>query len=403
MMMQVRAVFKPELGIYRDVIVFSSKGDCSLAEKLSGGDFDGDKAWICWEPSIVEPFQNACMPEAVPLEEFGIVKDALKVSEVFDFPDFTSRFLLHGFDFNLRPNMLGTCTTYHEAMCYHENSISSRPAVSIAFLLGHLVDRAKAGIIFEEAHWKAYLKKRMLRTYNKPAYKDKQNARQRNHLIDNLVFKVAKNVREDALGKFAKHFPDVATQDDDLFRLWLTEAEAAKHDDDLLAVLDSLKRQLSKIYEFWKMNVSGIDDVKESTARRGKTTSFRALVEKCRGDFLAIQPLALDHSVIKRWRQQPEQNKGCKSPYWDLLKASAAYHEFHKTKNFPWYMAGIELGELKVTAGGKGSYRIVKNEIFEAFKLDNKVVKRRQEAEAGRAMDDDDDEFGDFDWDDIDI
>ena len=33
---QVRAVFKPELRIYRDVVVFSSKGDVSLASKLSG-------------------------------------------------------------------------------------------------------------------------------------------------------------------------------------------------------------------------------------------------------------------------------------------------------------------------------------------------------------------------------
>lgn len=33
---QVRAVFKPELMMYRDVIVFPSKGSVSLASKLSG-------------------------------------------------------------------------------------------------------------------------------------------------------------------------------------------------------------------------------------------------------------------------------------------------------------------------------------------------------------------------------
>ena len=33
---QVRAVFKPELRCYRDVIIFSSKGQESLASKLSG-------------------------------------------------------------------------------------------------------------------------------------------------------------------------------------------------------------------------------------------------------------------------------------------------------------------------------------------------------------------------------
>ena len=62
-MEKVRAVFKPELRMYRDVIIFSSKGSRSLADKLSGGDYDGDMAWICWEPSIVDhlktpPCQN---------------------------------------------------------------------------------------------------------------------------------------------------------------------------------------------------------------------------------------------------------------------------------------------------------------------------------------------------------
>ncbi|KAJ0268939.1 hypothetical protein COL940_012908 [Colletotrichum noveboracense] len=42
---RVKAVFKPELHALKDVIVFSAKGDIPLADKLSGGDYDGDKAW----------------------------------------------------------------------------------------------------------------------------------------------------------------------------------------------------------------------------------------------------------------------------------------------------------------------------------------------------------------------
>ena len=34
--LQVHAVFKPELRVYKDVIVFPSKGSVSLASKLSG-------------------------------------------------------------------------------------------------------------------------------------------------------------------------------------------------------------------------------------------------------------------------------------------------------------------------------------------------------------------------------
>ena len=400
---QVRAVFKPELHSYRDVIIFSSKGECSLAEKLSGGDFDGDRAWICWDPSIVQKFQNAAVPEEIELKEFGITKDDLKISDILPYPDFTNRFLRHAFDFNLRANMLGQCTVYHEAMCYHEKAISDKSATSIAVLLGLLVDRAKAGIIFDEGQWRAYLKGKKLKHYPKPAYKDREKAQPKNHLIDNLVFKVAKDVREDALGKFARHFQDVGTHDEDLFRPWLTENEEAKCDLQLQSVLYDLKTKLKQIHEFWKLNVP-LEDSKETTVKKNSKLTFRQVVERCRDDFLAVKPLALeDYPITKRWKRENEQQTVCGIGYWQLLKASAAYHEWHKTGAFPWYLAGCELGILKASAAGTGSYRVTKMEVYEVYKLDNKAVRRRQEMEAGRAMDDDDDEFGEFDWDYIDI
>lgn len=41
---RVRAVFKPELADLTDVVVFPRKGNVLLADKLSGGDYDGDLA-----------------------------------------------------------------------------------------------------------------------------------------------------------------------------------------------------------------------------------------------------------------------------------------------------------------------------------------------------------------------
>ena len=351
----------------------------------------------------MEPFENASVPDPIALKDYGIVKDTLKVSDILSLENYTNRLLLHAFDFNLRVNMLGPCTAYHEALCYHEKSINSKYSVEIAILLGYLVDRAKAGITFEEPQWNAYRKSRGLKSYPKPAYKDKDNAKPKNHLIDNLVFIVAKSVRQDALGKFDRHFPSVGTDDEELVRLWLAESKEAERDSDVKLVFYDLKNKLRPIFEFWKTNSNSKDDRKEITSRRGNTISFRARVEKCRADFLAIEPPAIEgSSVIRRWKHSEQQN-GFAGNYWDLLKAGAVYHEWHRIGgNFPWYTAGVELGELKATAGGKGTYRIVKENIFEAFKLDNKVVKRRQELDYG-SVEEEEDEFGDFDWDGIDV
>jgi RNA-dependent RNA polymerase len=77
---QVKAVFKPELDDYVNVIVFSIKGFRSLASMLgtgkrllhtilmtcqhslynfSKGDYDGDMVICIWQPDIVEEFSNA--------------------------------------------------------------------------------------------------------------------------------------------------------------------------------------------------------------------------------------------------------------------------------------------------------------------------------------------------------
>ncbi|KAF9880390.1 RNA-dependent RNA polymerase [Colletotrichum karsti] len=67
---RVKAVFKPELHALKDVIVFSAKGNVPLADKLSGGDYDGDKAWVCWEPSIVSNFKNHDVPPSPDLSKY---------------------------------------------------------------------------------------------------------------------------------------------------------------------------------------------------------------------------------------------------------------------------------------------------------------------------------------------
>lgn len=411
---KVRAVFRPELRIYRDVVIFSSKGSTSLASKLSGGDYDGDKAWVCWEPKIVEPYENSPLPEEPPIETYGITKDVAKTSDFIERGRLTSAFIRHGFDFNLQFSMLGTCTHYHEAYCYSKDSINTAEAQEMAQLLGLLVDSAKGGFIFGESNWVNYLKMRKLpRNLAKPAYRDPNKERPTNHLIDRLVFVIAKRVRHETLSDFAEHFMNVPSWDTELTRIQNEEAEEMKKDPEYLALMRALTAAIERIYVYWRQNVRrDIDDDfggTKPTKQSGTDQSFRAVVETCRSDFLAIAPTATEFKGepesdrIRQW--QIQHSKGQFS-HWDLLKASVAFSKHH-TKPFLWHMAGIELGEIKATAKGRGTYRTVVDSVFNAMKIDGKAVdgiKRREDL--GRddgvdlvgEVDENDDGFGSWGW-----
>ncbi|EAU84823.2 RNA-directed RNA polymerase [Coprinopsis cinerea okayama7 len=54
-----RAVHRPELRDLVDVVVLSTKGARRAADWLAGGDYDGDKVTVIWDPKIVDPFKTA--------------------------------------------------------------------------------------------------------------------------------------------------------------------------------------------------------------------------------------------------------------------------------------------------------------------------------------------------------
>jgi hypothetical protein len=79
---------------------FSTKGRSFLASKLSGGDYDGDGAWVCWDTAIVDNFVNVAVPECPDLVKEGYVD---KISTTYKelvqgHEDPTSIFLRRSFD-----------------------------------------------------------------------------------------------------------------------------------------------------------------------------------------------------------------------------------------------------------------------------------------------------------------
>lgn len=49
----LNAVDKPELSHLRNVIVFPRTGMRPIADQCSGGDLDGDKFFVCWDPKLM--------------------------------------------------------------------------------------------------------------------------------------------------------------------------------------------------------------------------------------------------------------------------------------------------------------------------------------------------------------
>ena len=328
------------------------------------------------------------------MEYYGLTKDNTTVGDIFGSDDdYANRFLVHAFNFNIQPPLLGAVTHYFEAYCYAEGSISSTMAKNIGSLLGLLVDSAKGGFIFNYALWDSFKRKHNLPMFPpKPAYKDKDKTSRTDNIIDYLM-QIAKEVRQKALGDFSAKFKGAEERDDDLTGIWKSEDELATKDPGLRAVLKVLQKQIDDLHDFWVTHIPS----RETHTPLEYARKFDAVKEQNRDQFLAIRPLeSSTHPMATRWRSDTGSSKGS----WQLLKASALFQR-RSTGSFPWWTCGKELGEIKLRAMGKGHW--VVEDLYVPYRLDAKMVGRmegRGEEVVGGEEGEEEDEFRDEGWED---
>ncbi|KAK6432370.1 hypothetical protein LTR95_011459 [Oleoguttula sp. CCFEE 5521] len=168
-MQRVRCVYKPGLAHLKDVIVMSTKGRVPLASKLQGGDYDGDKFWVCADPRLVEPFRNAQILKQDGIEEFGIAQDVTTLSDLavdgVGSAAHTQAWLNKAFEFSLKPNMLGTITNHFYKLSYAEQTLWSPAVGAILDLHDTIIDAAKNGYTFNHGAFNSYLKSKGFPTY----------------------------------------------------------------------------------------------------------------------------------------------------------------------------------------------------------------------------------------------
>lgn len=290
-----KAVWKSELRHFKDVVVFPTKGDVPLAHMLSGGDYDGDTPWICWDQNIVRRFRNSDLPtEDYPPEYFGLTKQSTPMSEVVS----TDEFLQRAFTFNLTLSNLGRCTVEHERISYDE-SIGSTKAKELACLLSHLVDGRKSGVHLSEQAWQQYRKTISPIARRLPAYRNPERSYNPTNIIDYLKFEVAARERHEMLKKLEKTFPineSYDILDEDVIRPWneVVKIFDANCRGRLRKVLGEITKAIEDRYIKW---TNLIHSQKEySRAARDATDSAKT-----------IRPPSADHPIIHTWHNGEDE------------------------------------------------------------------------------------------------
>ncbi|TGO10654.1 hypothetical protein BTUL_0129g00380 [Botrytis tulipae] len=373
---RVTAVNKHELRHLKDVIVFSTKGYPSLADKLSGGDYDGDIAWVCWDRAIVEGFTNANVPKVPDLVKEGYIEQDKTTYAQLTKGSFdpTNKFLNASFDFNMCQSLLGPCTAWKESIEYMIGDLNKPEITFLATLLSNLVDQGKQGYIFTEKHLQE-VKRHISKSAGVPrvpAYKVKNpSERQKltNHILDKMT-----NVVEVETDKFLDELrksisPSPPQYDSTLAQLYKDQRIKAKvrvgenvtlEEIHMAAewklLLDQLDEDIVRVKNKWNGSFRRTPSKRFNSDDDESRPDFAPIRDSCFEDFCDIKPLS-SSKLIPAW---PDQDTESESGTWALLRASALYATYESRKNysdristFPWWMAGLQLALIKSKQNGQ--------------------------------------------------
>lgn len=378
-----KAVYKERLRHFKDVVVFSSKGDVPLASMLSGGDYDGDKVWVCWDQNLVQHFKNMDLPrETMSVFDYGLMSEARPISEVLPslkyapIPTQTELddFYQHCFRFNTYPSFLGIATVELESIGYDTGNISCPEATQLSLLVSHLVDAPKQGLLLTETARRSLRSKVSPRSRPRPAYKDgKASAHQirPSSVIDFLKFEVAIPEKDRILEDFHENWHCESIRDAHLSQLWRdtrarAEREAGEKLPELKQVLDLLKREIIYIYRQWSRHFSGDVDKMDPSV-------FSAIVDSTVEQVKLVQPVEPTHELAIRWQEE----RGMRNSHWDLLRASLIHHEYYSSR-FPFYTVCEGLCRMKADNEDKPS-RTVVGEVYQLLQIPSRIGRKQEE------------------------
>ncbi|KAI6783970.1 RNA-dependent RNA polymerase 1 [Emericellopsis cladophorae] len=366
---RVRAVSKPELRRLKDVVIFPSTGDTSLADLLSGGDYDGDMAWVCWDQSIVGGFQNAEPPPKYDFVEEGyLTKNRARFSDIVrghdgDMDKACEDFRIEGLSFAMEPSLLGKCTKYKEKLTYWTNSVDSEQAVLVSNLLGELVDQKKAGTTFTEDNWLRFRQERLQCPikYESPEYEKerasdacREKLPKDKHVLDYIKFDVAKKVVDRALEDVhhARAAREPLAYDEHVCQVYREWDMIARDSNTRKSMMATLRADLYDLEKKWTESVNENKGFRERVTLHYERWVKIAPPVRVRGNSVVKQLKGLhDRFVplgVAYYQTLDDDDWTAPFSHWSLLKASTTFHMFYsKRLDFAWYMAGKQILALK--------------------------------------------------------
>ncbi|KAI0348335.1 hypothetical protein BDW22DRAFT_1350519 [Trametopsis cervina] len=157
---KVKAVDCPALSRYRDVIVLPTKGPCSMASLLAGGDYDGDVAICIWNRQIVDAFNNSPverMQDGFIEEYFEPESDIELVSSVADeirsSPTHAQTILQRRLLSGITDSKVGIYSNFHENLVY-ARGYDHEETLRVAHMFNILLDARKSGHVVKDTVYK---------------------------------------------------------------------------------------------------------------------------------------------------------------------------------------------------------------------------------------------------------
>ncbi|KAI5799109.1 RNA dependent RNA polymerase-domain-containing protein [Peziza echinospora] len=435
---KVKAVYNVALRGLQNVIVFSRQGNKPLASLLSGGDYDGDTCWVCWDERITQPFQNDTnIYPALVESNWFLPKETLRLRELPEAKIITDgnaslvrAFLWNGAKTAMTSsnNMLGQYCKIHERYTYQKgHAITDKIAIELAHICSLLVDAQKQGLFLKPDH-KKILKARLIRGSKTRDYSDNPNNKPHYdstgpwegdeepwHVLDKLhEFGRVKMEAEEV--KFLAALEITPNVDEDLSRTWKEEEEMAREEKDsmkdgvqseLWQCLKKLQADLQDVQDKWKADVAEWKFKKDRASQQktgalhwytifdDESDSFRTILRDSYTLYSQIVPWENStteptHPIVKRWKRDAHR----RDSDWELLKASCAFYKFGTSK-FAWNMAAEQLCMLKAryVPNDTGGRRVI-GKVLRTLKSDRRILEAAAEELQLEEEDEDDPELG---------